>query len=93
VLIISFLQRCNKKKQTKKDLGSALVFLNNAKITRERRTGKNVGKLKTYLLFLESDTALSFFFFFFVFLPLRFQFPTGRHFFARTGEPSNFSFF
>ena len=65
VLIIGFLQCCNKKKQKKKNLGPALVCLNNTKITRERRIGKNVEKLKINLFFLKRDTDLSFFCFFF----------------------------
>jgi hypothetical protein len=43
VLIIGFLQRCNK---IKKNLDPVLVFLNNTKITRERRIEKNVKNSK-----------------------------------------------
>ena len=63
VLIIGFLQCCNKKKQTKNNLGPALVCLNNTKITRERRIGKNVEKLKINLFFLETLIYLFFVFF------------------------------
>ena len=64
VLIIGFLQCCNKKKQNKKrTLVPALVCLNNTKITRESRIGKNVEKLKINLFFFKSLIYLFFVFF------------------------------
>ena len=61
VLIIGFLQCCNKKKQTKNNLGPALVCLNNTKITRERRIRKNVEKLKINLFLLKCARIYLFF--------------------------------
>ena len=50
-------------------------------------------KLKINPFFLlKSHTDLSFLLFFFVFLPLRFQFPTRRHFFPPTGDLLNFRY-
>ena len=92
VLIICFLQRCKKKQQTKKDLGSALVFLDSAKITRERSIGKNVGKLKKNVFVLQSDTSFSFFFFSSSFYLWDFNFPHEAIFFTKLENLLNFRY-